>query len=203
MSHFCVFSGGHRKIPHNSSQPWNGARPVMILENKQIRREIMWAWQAGPSKKWIFHKKSSASSDEAPKKEKNGGSTSLMWVSWGHVCQQFLLAPVGEVRKSTNNPQNIHVNFGKDRRVAKSQKAAYCWRKKCCTVWHLSNPSTQQDIYFHNHQSHIWLITTEISQVPHTNDLFKGTSSTRKGTGFLAPAVRNELQAYWAYFSPS
>ena len=62
------------------------------------------------------------------KKSPNGGSTSLMWVSWGHVCQQFLLAPLGEVRKSTNNPQNINVNFGKDRRVAKSQilKGSYC-----------------------------------------------------------------------------
>ena len=48
----------------------------------------------------------------------------------------------------------------------------------------------------HDHQSHIWLITTEISQVPHTNDLFKGTSSTRQGTVvFWLRPYQNKLRA--------
>lgn len=94
-----------------------------------------------------------------------------------------------------NNPEENQCEFWQRSKVVKSQilKGSYCWRKKCCTVWHASNPSKYQDIYFHNHQSHIWLITTEISLFPHTNDLFKGTSSTRKGGGFFGSGRTTRL----------
>lgn len=73
-------------------------------------------------------------------------------------------------------------------------------------VWHLciyQTPLSIRILFFHNHQSHIWLITTEISQVPHTNNLFKGTSSTRKGRVFfwLRP-IRNKLRGAIGPISP-
>lgn len=122
------------------------------------------------------------------KRVQYGGSTSLMWVSWGHVCQQFLLAPFGEVRKSTRIPRTSMWILAKILRLPSLKKGHTVDGRNVAPVWHLciyQTPLSIRILFFHNHQSHIWLITTEISQVPHTNNLFKGTSSTRKGRVFF------------------
>ena len=135
------------------------------------------------------------------KKSPNGGSTSLMWVSWGHVCQQFLLAPLGEVRKSTNNPQNIHVNFGKDRRVAKSQilKGSYCWRKKMfAALSGIYQTPLSIRIFFTPWPSKSYLINYNWNKPSssYQRTCFKGTSSTRQGTVvFWLRPYQNKLRA--------
>ena len=100
--------------------------------------------------------------------------TSLDVLLWGH-----LLVKQG-IHK---NPKKIHLNFGKDLKL--TSPGSVDGRNVASGMY--QTPLSIGIVTSINSIKVISLITTEISLVPHTKDLFKGTSSTRQGGEILAP----------------
>lgn len=139
----------------------------------------------------MFHKKLLQARTDSEKRKRGVQRHSCGWVSWGHVCHQFLLHLLVKWGNPQESPEHQCEFWQRWKGCQVSKRVILLTEEMLHPSGIYQTPQSMRILFFHNHQSHIWLITTEISQVPHTNDLFKGTSSTRKGRGgfWLRPYV--------------